>query len=320
MRRSRSIAANAMSVKLRISHHEVFRRRGVFAGWPANYGMWSWGDEVLSVFAVGRIGPKGEVHELDRERPFKPLQARSLDGGRTWMTEPFHGSLPGGASMSADEPLEIELKIRPQLDRAADLKPFNQCIDFLDRETVVMCARTGLGQDSVSCFYVSRSRGRQWDGPFAFSGLTLPISARTDIVPLGSLQALFMLTSAKADGQEGQVFCARTLDGGKQFEFMGFVGDEPDGHRIMPSSLKLADGRIVSATRRAGRDGSAWMETVGSTDEGRHWDRLGVAVESTGPGGNPPALMELGDGRLILAYGCRDKPFGIRLSVSETAG
>jgi hypothetical protein len=63
------------------------------------------------------MGPKGEIHELDREHPFKPCQARSLDGGITWKPETFHGNVPGGASLSADEHLEIELKVRKATPR-----------------------------------------------------------------------------------------------------------------------------------------------------------------------------------------------------------
>lgn len=308
-----------MSTEFRTTHIDVYHRRGAFAGWPANYGLWSWGQEVLSVFAVGRVGPKGDIHELDREHPFRPCRARSLDGGMTWKPETFHGHVPGGASLSADEHIEIELKVRPQINRWT-LAALNDPIDFLDSETTVMCARTGLAEDSVSWFYVGRSRGRRWEGPYAFAGLNLPISARTDIVPLGQNEALFLLTTAESDGREGHVFCARSLDGGRSFEFMGMVGEEPAGYRIMPSSIAVKGGTVVTATRCARRDGDGWIEVFSSTDEGRQWSRLGVAVDDTGPGGNPPALAVLGDGRLALAYGCREQPFGIRLRLSEEAG
>jgi hypothetical protein len=37
-------------------------------------------------------------------------------------------------------------------------------------------------------------------------------------------------------------------------------------------------------------------------------------------GGNPPALIQLRDGRLCLTYGYRDPPFQIRATLSEDAG
>ena len=31
-------------------HVIVYRETGKFAGWPANYGMWAWGDEIVVGF------------------------------------------------------------------------------------------------------------------------------------------------------------------------------------------------------------------------------------------------------------------------------
>jgi len=70
---------------MQFRHIEIYRRQGEFAAWPANYGLWSWGEEIVVVFARGKLGAKGELHELDRDYPFVPWQARSLDGGLTWM-------------------------------------------------------------------------------------------------------------------------------------------------------------------------------------------------------------------------------------------
>lgn len=315
-----------MDIKAPISspgttHHEVFRRAGVFAAWPANYGLWSWGHEVLVVFAVGRMGAKGEIHELDRGHPFTPCQARSHNGGRTWSIEEFKGLLPGGTSLSADEHLDDALQIRPRIDARVDLIALELPIDFLDPETILMCARTGLAEGSVSWFYVSESRGRQWNGPYAFSGLGLPVAARTDVVPLGNHDALFMLTTSKGDGTEGRPFCARTRDGGRLFEFVNFIGEEPDGYRIMPSSAMLNDGTIVTTTRCYGKiSGKGWIEVFASDDQGASWRSMGVGVENTGEEGNPPAVVKYGDRGLVLAYGFRDRPFGIRMRTSGDGG
>ena len=306
---------------MHVVHRDVFREKGAFAGWPANYGLWAWNHEVLSVFAVGTIGEKAEIHELNRHRPFAPHQARSLDGGEKWISEPFTGRVPGGRSLSADEHLDSDRKMRPRLDSDADLQYINRPIDFLDPETIVMCARTGLSEDSVSWFYVSRTRGRRWRGPFAFRGLNLPLAARTDIVALGRHRALFMLTTAKTNGDEGRVFCARTRNGGLDFEFVGFVGDEPSGYRIMPSSAVLPNGHVVTAVRCSGKsDDRGWIEAYLSKDEGRSWTSLGIAVDNTGSGGNPPALLRLENDRLIVVHGYRDAPFGIRMRSSGDGG
>ena len=66
----------------------VYREPGRFAGWPANHGIWSWGDEIVVGFKLGyyRKSQTGG-HAIDPEKPGVARQARSLDGGLTWAVE-----------------------------------------------------------------------------------------------------------------------------------------------------------------------------------------------------------------------------------------
>src|SRR5207249_3525398 len=69
-------------------HVTVYAEPGRFGGWPANHGLWAWGNEILVGFSRGYykdLGP--ERHNIDRERPEEHLLARSLDGGETWTIE-----------------------------------------------------------------------------------------------------------------------------------------------------------------------------------------------------------------------------------------
>ena len=53
-----------------IHHVKVYFEEGRFGGWPANHGIWSWGDEILVGFSRGYhkdLGP--ERHNIDREKP-----------------------------------------------------------------------------------------------------------------------------------------------------------------------------------------------------------------------------------------------------------
>jgi hypothetical protein len=36
-----------------VEHVTVYHRQGRFGGWPANHGIWSWGDEILVGFSAG---------------------------------------------------------------------------------------------------------------------------------------------------------------------------------------------------------------------------------------------------------------------------
>jgi hypothetical protein len=307
-----------------IQNVEVYRREGEFVAWPANYGLWIWGDEVVVVFSQGFRGAQEGLHARDMTRPFIGRQARSLDGGLTWADEPFTGSIPGGTSLSGDEHVIEALQSLPNIDVERDLPVLDTPIDFTDPETIVMCARTGLDQGSLSWFYVSRDRARSWQGPYRLGDFGLPgVSARTDIVPLGKSDALFLLTAVKSDGNEGRVFAARTRDGGRSFSFEGFVGDEPDGFAIMPASIRLPSGEILCFVRCAaprGPERRAWIDLYRSADEGRTWRLAGRPAPVVGHNGNPPTISRLADGRLVLVYGFRDVPYGLRASTSSDDG
>src|SRR5262245_6962436 len=69
-------------------HVMIYHKPGQFAGWPANHGIWSWGDEILVGFSAGTykdLGP--DRHAIDRSKPEEHLLARSKDGGLTWTIE-----------------------------------------------------------------------------------------------------------------------------------------------------------------------------------------------------------------------------------------
>jgi hypothetical protein len=124
------------------------------------------------------------------------------------------------------------------------------------------------------------------------------------------------LTAAKSDGREGRVICVRTRDGGKTWQFVSFVGPEPEGNdfAIMPSSVRLPGGAILTAIRHR-----RWIELFRSDDEGRTWQALARPAPDTG-GGNPPSMIRLRDGRLAITYGYRTAPFGIRARLSRDDG
>ena len=61
-----------------VHHVIVYRAEGRFAGWPANHGIWSWGDEILVGFSRGTYKDRGPFHHIDKEKPEEFLLARSI--------------------------------------------------------------------------------------------------------------------------------------------------------------------------------------------------------------------------------------------------
>jgi hypothetical protein len=109
-----------------------------------------------------------------------------------------------------------------------------------------------------------------------------------------------------------------TRDGGLTWQQLGWIGPETEGWRIMPTTVRLADGRFYSVVRTRAGDRHS-LEAFVSADAGRTWSAAGTPVADTGRG-NPGALLALADGRLALMYGDRKKPFGMYAVLSEDQG
>ncbi len=304
----------------------IYREPGHFAGWPANYGIWNWGNEIVVGFTVGAHKTVKRGHSVDKNRPFFNMQARSLDGGGSWQIEEFNGLLPAGRGLSADEHMAAGLRLSEVMDATTAAIP-SEPLNFAHPDFALMAARTGLSRGVHSFFYTSADRCQSWAGPYRLPmfGQT-GIAARTDLLIQDSQTALLFLTANKADGSEGKVICVRTADGGQSFQLLSEVGEEPSGEgdfAIMPSSLQLPSGRLLCARRcRLGATRRSWIDLFTSDDQGHSWRYLNRPAEfqQAGHSGNPPCLLQLPDGRLALVYGNRDQPYTICARLSDDEG
>jgi hypothetical protein len=304
----------------------VFREEGRFAGWPANYGIWSWGDEIVLGFTLGYISPAGGFHARDRSRPFISMQARSLDGGETWTVQETPCRKPGNRGLSADEHMNPGMGVGDALDGENAPVDCPGGIDFSQPDFALMCAKTGLRAGVKSFFYTSTDRCHSWEGPFWLPMYSeTGVAARTDYLVDGPESCTLFLTANKSNGEEGRVLCARTTDGGKNFDFLAWVGPEPAGFNIMPASLRLSESRILVAVRCHEKRPEApaglnWIDAYLSEDDGLTWRYFNRPVADTGRGGSPPTLTRLQDGRICLTYGYRSEPFKICARLSEDDG
>jgi predicted neuraminidase len=285
-----------------IRNAPVYRVAGRFGGWPANHGIWNWGNEILVGFSAAWYQQvKADVHQYDRSKPEVPNLARSLDGGITWTIEAPESLLPpeqgGKAVTTLAEPMDFT---HP---------------DF------AMTLRLSNIDDGGSRLSYSLDRGRTWRGPYRFPMLGLKgIMARTDYILLGKREALVFLTASKTNGKEGRPFVARTTDGGLNWQFVSWIGPEPPGFAIMPSALRLAADEYIVAVRC--KDGMHdWIDMYRSADGARTWTWISrpTATDSA-KSGNPPAMVRLKDGRVCLTYGQRSLPYGIFARISSDGG
>ena len=296
-----------------IQHVMVYAERGRFGGWPANHGIWSWGNEILVGFSAGYHKDLGlERHNIDREKPEEHLLARSLDGGMTWTIEnpSTKGALvPVGKSLHGIAPPGLQEKI--WLDCPGG-------IDFTHPDFAMTIRMTDANGGS-SRFYYSIDRGHNWEGPFRLPQFdTKGIAGRTDYIINNKHDCILFLTAAKSDGREGRPLCVRTTDGGQSWKFVSWIGDEPKGYGIMPSSIRIGGNELLSAIRC--RDSTkSWIETYRSLDDGQSWKLDIIPAPDLGEG-NPPSMIRMTDGRIALTYGYRADPYSIRSRLSNDGG
>lgn len=277
----------------------IYKEPGRYGGWPANQGLWQWGDELVAGFTATYYKETTTDHRIDRTKPSHRVQARSVDGGKTWKVEadqPYSDRKNEPAATSLTEPL-----------------------DFTAPDFAMMFRFKGL-HVGPSWFYTTRDRCKTWQGPFKLDIEGVEgISTRTDLIPLGPRDCLmFGSCGKKSDNKEGRVFCARTTDGGLTWKLQGYIGEEPPkgGFAIMPSSVRTKGGALLT-TLRKGKPNYT-IELWRSDDLGKSWSKTSDVTGNIG--GNPPATVLLPDGRLCVTYGYRKKPFGMRARISDDEG
>lgn len=302
-----AVAAAAAPKPIPVENHIVYREPGRFGGWPANHGIWSWGDEILAGFEIGYFRDNARGHAIDYSRPAEHVLARSTDGGVTWRIEHPAGLQPPPGEKVAGVPTG-----------AGGKQPVD-CpggIDFTSPGFVFTARMTSIDV-GPSRFYYSLDRGKTWAGPFKLPNFGQPgIAARTDYLVNGPHDMTVFLTAAKSNAREGRVIVVRTRDGGKTWSMVSFIGPEPpvDDFAIMPSSVRFSPDHILTAIRHR-----RFIEAWRSEDGGKTWASAGRPAPDTG-GGNPPSMIRLRDGRIALTYGYRAEPFGIRARLSRDEG
>lgn len=97
---------------------------------------------------------------------------------------------------------------------------------------------------------------------------------------------------------------------------LNLLASHPDGKTPLnePAVLELKGGRLLAVMRTDGGSDHLWQAF--SDDRGKTWHSL----RDTGVQGHPPNLLRLQDGRILLSYGYRHIPFGIRAVVSHDEG
>ena len=227
-------------------------------------------------FLTGTYGPSSEgYHPL--MKPYTKLQARSLNGGQTWNIE-----TPNVDLNCSQEPSEA-----PEFD--------------LTKSIIRGCGVYDTGGDDCvehGGFYLSHDRGKEWLGPYKFTGLEkvfdgYECTTRTCVID----NKLFM--SRRKIGVFASDDTFEAYHDGKNFHFKRWVCR--DLNRATMPSVTEFNGHLYCALRRRSVHSNCLIEVFKFTDR---WNSCGVVGRTGKYNGNPPALSNV-DGYLVCAYGHR---------------
>jgi len=267
-----------------LQYSTVFAQAGKFAGWPANNGVWTWGDnEILVSFTVSRYVEQGG-HNISGDEA--TVLGRSLDGGQTWTIEDPDNFVGDGGTVL----------------------PPPGGINFAHPD---FAWRT-VSYTSEGRFFFSYDRGHTWRGPYTCGDLMnhpalngLENTSRTDYIVNGPDDCFIFMSAKPGESGSDVTFTARTTDGGASFQFVSWIVPPTDPYRgVMPSTVRCSPTKLVTAVRRKG-GGGYWVDAYVSNDNAGSWSLLSRVGDTGNWNGNPPALNRLSDGRLCCAYGNR---------------
>jgi len=283
------VGAVGCSTTRPIQHGIVYYEPGRFCGWPANNGIWNWDNEIVVGFHLRYYQESLDRHSYDHDKPSKRVLARSLNGGKSWT-----------------------LEIPPALNSRKKTIPCPGGINFTHPDFAMTCR----GQK----FHISYDRCKTWQGPYKLPDFGQKnIMARTDYIVNDKSDCFIFLTASKRNGKEGRPFCAQTTDGGRTIKFVSWMSPEPQGFSIMPSTLRISEKKLLSAIRRK-EQGLGFIEVYISNDNSKSWGLLSRPALTGKHNGNPPSMIRLDDGRIVLIYGYRSKPHSIRARISPDNG
>lgn len=297
------------------THVKVMYEPGKYGGWPANWGMWNWGNEILVGYSYAdHKNIEGHGHAYDRTSSLAKF-SRSLDGGVTWTMEDAYEH--GITEATWEHNIGTKSKAATKLAEPVDFENPDFALTF----------RTQSELDGRTSFYYTYDRGNHWNGPYDLSvdfdgPAPAGIVSRTAYIVEGKHAMIAFLTVGFRDKRRDwrQVACVRTDDGGKTWKHLGWIGP-PEINSIMPASVKLKSGKLLTIIRRTN---PPMMVAFESADGGKTWTQLNDPVK-VDANGHPPALVALNDGRLCLVYGIReastmDNGIGMYVTYSSDEG
>jgi len=311
------------------THHLIYKELGSYASFP-RLAIDPANEYLYTFFTVKDI-----ISHAEGEHSERLIAMESQDGGMTWrhidsipsnlhdsrpglFSAGWYGSEYGGAFQVPDGSF---VRIGQNWRRWF---PKDSLPRYKDRYEYSFGSETfGPGPDFFAIHsggYMERSEdgGKTWqrnDIPDldSYSSLSSPWSY--DQLLDGTIIRAFIRQTSEEEPVK--IVAAMTKDG-KNAKIVEVMEPNPDAASLCEETLlhTTSKGDMWALTRVHNGDSTFWQAI--SKDGGNTW-----SVKSTGiKGWHTPAsgLVQLNDGRLVLVWGHREKPFGIHALVSEDEG
>ena len=280
--------------------------------------------------------------------PFgKTMIVRSGDDGKSWSAPELINDTPlddrdAGLCACGDGTVVVswftshyqkETYMNRMRDKPAGEKQrWEEKLNSVTIEDIRRWAGENIGDNGrYECgYWVRRStdEGRTWEEP-----VRTPGSAPHGPAELsdGRLMYVGAEINRKLLGREGDIVAAESRDRGKTWSVAGRInmypayrGEAPDGYAYLcePHVVETSPGRLLGMARyeeiprQEGERTRCVLWQFTSEDGGRSW----TEPRPTEILGKPPHLTRLDDGRILVTYGYRHKPFGERACLSADGG
>ena len=322
-----------------VEHAIVYRRENEFASHPYVRGFWETAaGHLICNFSVSTVDYRGDpnllahINLVQNAGGRRGATVRSEDRGRTWRVtseDPHRSSNDVMAPRPGIDGLPdglVGLGPIDYLDRDVLLSNFNYQYmrqDHLQKDFVASLAKVTDAPDRQVYVRVSRDGGRSWSrsAMLPLDGLySLAAVESATVRPDG--RCMLFLNGVAKQGQASRPLVYLSLDEGTNFHFLSWITPRDDPmfggvNQMYPRGLLLPNGRILGVLRiDRDWDGDMWTVLYKSDDGGRTWQFLSRVTDF----GAPAAPLLLKDGRLVMIYGSRLNPPGIRAVVSEDQG
>ena len=158
----------------------------------------------------------------------------------------------------------------------------------------------------------STDGGQNWSSP-SRCGVNSPHG------PIALANGDLLYAGKELYNQHNRIGAAVSVDDGVSWKWAGTIPSRPgDDHRQYHElhAVEAAPGRLIAHIRNHNPRHAGETLQSESTDGGRTW----TTPHEIGVWGLPSHLLKLADGRLLMSYGHRRRPFGNQVRISDDAG